>query len=126
MIADAALCHGQLDTEDTMPHFLFQVSYTPESWAGLIKSPENRRETIAKLMTNAGGKLDDLYFAFGEHDVIVIATLPDNVSAGAVAVAVGSSGAVKSLSTTVLMTAEEGQEVMRKASSVAYQAPGQR
>ena len=109
-----------------MPHFLFQVSYTPESWAGFIKNPENRRETIAKLMTNAGGKLDDLYFAFGEHDVIVIATLPDNVSAGAVAVAVASSGAVKSLSTTVLMTAEEGQEVMRKASSVAYQAPGQR
>ena len=73
-----------------------------------------------------GGKLDQLYFAFGEHDVIAIATLPDNVSAGALAVAVASSGAAKAMTTTVLMTAEEGQEVMRKAASVAYVAPGTR
>ncbi len=107
-----------------MPHYLFQVSYTPESWAGLIKKPENRREAIAKLMADAGGSLDAFYFAFGEHDVIVIATLPDNISAGGVAVASTSSGAVKALSTTVLMTAEEGQELMRKASSITYAAPG--
>ncbi len=63
-----------------MPLYMFQVSYTSESWAGLIKNPENRREAIAKLMATVGGKLDELYFAFGEHDVIAIATLPDNDS----------------------------------------------
>lgn len=109
-----------------MPHYLFQVSYTAESWASLMKNPENRRESIGRLMTNAGGSLDAFYFAFGEHDVIVLATLPDNVSAGAVAVAAAGSGAVRSLSTTVLMTAEEGQEVMRKAAGVAYAPPGGR
>ena len=36
-----------------MAHYLFQASYTPESWAGLIKNPENRRLAIAKLMESA-------------------------------------------------------------------------
>jgi uncharacterized protein with GYD domain len=107
-----------------MPHYLFQVSYSADSWAGLLKNPENRRETISKMFESVGGKLESFYFAFGAHDVVVIATLPDNVSAGAVAVAAASSGAVASMSTTVLMTAEEGQEVLRKAGSVGYARPG--
>jgi len=107
-----------------MPHYLFQVSYTPEAWSGLVKKPENRRETIAKLMADAGGSLDAFYFAFGEHDVFVIATLPDNISAGAVAVAATGSGAIKHLATTVLMTAEEGQDLMRRAGTISYVAPG--
>jgi len=65
-----------------MAHYLFQASYTPESWAGLIKNPENRGLAIAKLMESAGGKLESFYFAFGATDAYVIVDLPDNVAAG--------------------------------------------
>jgi len=112
--------------KEAMPHYLYQVSYTPESWAAFMKSPENRRDTIAKFMENAGGKVDAFYFAFGQYDAYVIVTMPDDASAGAAAVAAASSGSVKSLTTTVLMTAEEGQEVMRKAAGLAYTPPGTR
>ena len=109
-----------------MPHYLFQVSYTSQSWAALVKSPENRRLAIAKLMEAAGGKLESFYFAFGATDAFVIVELPDNIAAGGVAAAVAASGGVSSLTTTVLMTSEEGEQVMRRAGQIAYAQPGSR
>lgn len=109
-----------------MPHYLYQVKYTPESWAALTKNPENRRETIGRLIEKLGGKLQELYFAFGDVDVFAIATFPDDTTAGAVSVAVASSGAVKSITTTTLLTAEEGMQLMKKAASVDYAKPGSR
>ena len=50
---------------------------------------------------------------------------PDNVSAAAVALAVGASGAFKSFKTTPLMSVDEGLRAMRKGDDVAtrYQQP---
>ena len=107
-----------------MPHYLFQASYTSQSWAGLVKSPENRRLAIAKVIESAGGRLESFYFAFGPTDAFVIVELPDNIAAGGVAAAVAASGGVSSLTTTVLMTSEEGEQVMRKAGQIAYALPG--
>lgn len=107
-----------------MPHYLFQVNYTPQSWAGFVKKPENRRLAIAKLLEQAGGKLESFYFAFGATDVFVIGDLPDNVAAGGVATAVAANGGVSSLATTVLLTSEEGEQVMRKAGQITWPKPG--
>jgi uncharacterized protein with GYD domain len=107
-----------------MPHYLFQASYTSQSWAALVKKPENRRLAIARLVESAGGKLESFYFAFGATDAFVTVELPDNVAAGGVAAAVAASGGVSSLTTTVLMTSEEGEQVMRKAGQIAYALPG--
>ena len=109
-----------------MAHYLFQTSYTQASWAALVKNPENRRQSIAKLIESAGGKLESFYFAFGPTDAFVIVELPDNVAAGGVAAAVAASGGVSSLTTTVLMTSEEGEQVMRKAGEITYALPGSR
>src|SRR4051812_26888589 len=32
-----------------MPMYMLQFAYTPEAWAGLVKSPENRAEAISAL-----------------------------------------------------------------------------
>ena len=109
-----------------MPHYLYQVKYTPESWATLTKNPENRRETIGRLFEKLGAKLEQLYFAFGDVDVFAIATCPDETTAGALSVAVAASGAVKSITTTPLLTAEEGMQLMKKAATVEYAKPGSR
>ena len=112
--------------ESLMPHYLFQASYTSQSWSALLKNPENRRVAIAKLIESAGGKLESFYFAFGTTDAFIIVELPDNIAAGGVAAAVAASGGVSSLITTVLMTSEEGEQVMRRAGQLVYAQPGSR
>ncbi|MFQ5878934.1 MAG: GYD domain-containing protein [Dehalococcoidia bacterium] len=107
-----------------MPHYLIQASLTPEAMAAAIKNPQNRREAVRPVIEGMGGHLEAYYFAFGEHDAYVLVEMPDNVSAAAIAMAVGASGALKSYQTTVLMTAEEAMEAMRKAGGVGYRPPG--
>jgi len=42
----------------------------------------------------------------------------------AVALAIGSGGAMSSLETTVLLTIDETMDALRKAENVKYRAPG--
>jgi uncharacterized protein with GYD domain len=70
---------------------------------------------------HVGGKLESVYYAFGKHDVIAIVDLPDNVSAAAVSMAIGASGAVTN-TMTVLVTPEEIDAAVKK--SPAYTPPG--
>jgi uncharacterized protein with GYD domain len=107
-----------------MAHYLIQASYTPESWAALIKNPQDRNEVVRPAIERLGGRLDQFFLAFGAHDVVGIVEMPDNVSAAALSLAVSSSGAMKSLQTIPLMTMTEGIEAMRKAADVDYQPPG--
>ena len=107
-----------------MPHYLWHGSYSAQTWAAMIKNPQSRHEPVRAVIEGAGGKLEALYFAFGEDDVFVLAEFPDNGSAAAASMAVTASGAMKSGSITVLMTAEEAVEAMKKAGGIAYRPPG--
>jgi hypothetical protein len=46
------------------------------------------------------------------------------VSMAAVALAIGSGGALSSLETTVLLSVDETLDALRKAEQVQYRAPG--
>lgn len=90
-----------------MPNYLQQFSYRAEGLKGLLKDGgSKRRAVVAEAVKSAGGKLEAVYFAFGESDAYVIVEAPDNVSAAAVALAANAGGAVR-LKTTVLLTPEE-------------------
>jgi uncharacterized protein with GYD domain len=105
-----------------MAKFLFEAHYTPEGAKGIIKEGgSGRRAAIEKAVTGLGGKLEAFYFAFGSVDAYVIVDLPDNVTAAAMALAVGQSG-LASTKTVVLLTTEETDAATKK--SVAYRAPG--
>jgi uncharacterized protein with GYD domain len=108
-----------------MPYYLIQGAYTPEAWAVQVKNPQNRAELIQPLLQKVGARLESLYYAFGEHDVVVTVEVSDNVSAAALSLAVTASGAFRSFKTTPLMTIEEGMQAMRKAGEAApfYRAP---
>ncbi len=71
-----------------------------------------------------GGKLESFDFSFGDFDAVVILEVPNNVAAASIAMAVGASGAISSLKTTVLVSMEEAMEAMRQASGVDYRSPG--
>jgi uncharacterized protein with GYD domain len=106
-----------------MAKYLLQVSYTASGAQGVMKEGgSGRRDTIAKLLAEAGGTLDEFYFAFGEDDVYTIVDLPDHVTAAALSMTVSASGAA-SVKTTVLLTPEEIDQAAKR--SVPYRAPGQ-
>jgi uncharacterized protein with GYD domain len=103
-----------------MPHYLIQVAYNPSGVAALVKEPQNRIEKVTPAIEALGGRVECGYFAFGEHDVVVICEMPDNATAAAFALAVGAGGSVSSYKTTVLLTPEEAMQAMRKAAESSY------
>ena len=107
-----------------MSLYLTRFSYTPETWARLIKNPEDRRLAARKYIETVGGKLHGFWYAFGEYDGYTLWEAPDNISMSAVALAIGSGGALSKIETTVLLTIEETMEALRRAQTVAYQPPG--
>ena len=70
-----------------MAYYLFQAAYTADALAALSKKPQNRMEIIGQTLEKLGGKLVGGWFCFGDYDVVIVAELPDNVSAAAFAVA---------------------------------------
>lgn len=108
-----------------MPYFLMRFSYTPEAWTRLIKQPEDRREVARAVIEKLGGKLHGFWYAFGEHDGIVLIEAPDNTSAAAFAVGISARGSLRSVETTVLLTVEETIEMLNKAQELPYRPPGQ-
>ncbi len=103
-----------------MSLYMYQAAYTAESWAAQMKNPQNRVEAVGRQMCEAaGGKLVGGWYCFGDYDIVIIADLPNNESMAAVALAVGSGGAIKASKTTVLMTGVEGVDAMQKAAAVA-------
>ena len=107
-----------------MALYLTKFSYTPETWARLIANPEDRRKAAQSYIESVGGKLHGFWYAFGEHDGYNLWEAPDTVSMAAVALAIGSGGALSSIETTVLLTVEETMEALGKAGQVRYRAPG--
>src|SRR5688572_32119064 len=107
-----------------MPLYLSRFSYTPETWARLIKNPEDRRKAAKAYIESVGGTLHGFWYAFGAHDGYTLWEAPDNVSMAAVALAIGSGGALRSLETTVLLTVEEAIEALGKAGGINYRPPG--
>src|SRR6185295_3764730 len=95
------------EARTTMARYLIRVSYTPESWAAMMKNPHDRREAARGVIEAAGGKLMSFDFALGGDDAVVIVELPGNMNAAAAAIAITSTGALKSYTTTPLMTPEE-------------------
>jgi uncharacterized protein with GYD domain len=90
-----------------MSKYLFKASLTAEGVAGVVKEGGTaRREVVQRAVASAGGTVEAFYFAFGPTDVFLVADLPDNVSAAALALTIGSTGLI-GLETVVLLTPEE-------------------
>lgn len=105
-----------------MPKFLVEANYTAEGFKGLVKDKASgRKAALTQAVKKLGGKLDAMYFCLGENDVIVIADVPDHVTAAALSMAASASGLVRT-KTTALLTVAEADEALSK--TVSYRAPG--
>ncbi|PYR38289.1 MAG: GYD domain-containing protein [Acidobacteria bacterium] len=106
-----------------MAHFLFQVAYTAEAWATLLKNPHDRIEIVRPVLQKLGGDIESAYMAFGEYDIVGVMNLPSNVEAAAFSLAATAGGSIKAIKTTPLMTVQEGVSAMQKAAAAGYVPP---
>lgn len=105
-----------------MPKYLIEASYTSEGLRGLMKDKASgRKAAVERAMAAVGGKLESIYYAFGDADVYVLCDCPDNVSAASISVAVTSTGLVRT-KTIPLLTVEEADQALTKM--INYRAPG--
>lgn len=105
-----------------MSRYLIEANYTAEGLKGVLdKGGTARREAIEKMLSDVGGTVESLDFAFGANDVVLIVDVPDRASVAAVAMMVGAAGGA-TCKTTVLLSPEE---IDRAAEIKAtYRAPG--
>jgi uncharacterized protein with GYD domain len=106
-----------------MPKYLIKASYNTQGIKGVLaEGGTGRVNAIENALAGVGGRLESFYFAFGTDDVYVIAEVPDNASAMALAATVGASGVLSNYETVVLQTPEEVDAAVQI--SVDYRAPG--
>lgn len=104
-----------------MPKYLLEVNYTLDGVKGVVaKGGSARKAAAAAAAESVGGKLDSFYFAFGGTDVFVVADLPDNEAAAALALNVSAGGGA-SVKTVVLLTPEQIDNATSK--KVTYTPP---
>lgn len=103
-----------------MAEYLLQLSYTAPAWAAMLKKPENRAEAVRKSIEKLGGTIKGFWMSFGDHDIIGILEMPDNISAAAFAMAIAAGGACTNVKTTPLLSIDEGIAAMKKAGSSGY------
>ena len=106
-----------------MPQFMYEVSYSEEAWATMVRYPQNRRDIVRPIIERVGGTIEGFWHTFGENDAIVIVDLPDNATAAALAMAASASGAMKSIRTVPLMSMDDGVRAMHKAAEADYLPP---
>ena len=118
----AASPNGAVQT--TSYFYITRFSYTPETWARLMKNPEDRRVAARKYIESVGGKLHGFWYAFGAYDGYCIWQAPDNISMAAVGLAITGGGALSKFETTPLLTVEETLDALRRSQTVGYRPPG--
>lgn len=106
-----------------MPRYLVQASYNSAAAAAFVSHPQDRAAGVQAAVKKLGGKFESMDFCFGDYDVVVLASLPDDTTAAALALAVSAAGHISSYKTTRLMSPNEFLEAQQKAHGVSYKAP---
>ena len=98
-----------------MAHYLIEVGYTAQAWSAQVEAQANVVDRISPALKACGGKLESIYYAFGDADLIAIIDFKNAEDAAGFALAVTASGALRSYKTTPLLTVEQGIASMKRA-----------
>jgi uncharacterized protein with GYD domain len=106
-----------------MARYLFTGTYSVDGIKGVLKEGgSGRRTAVEAALKSLGGKLEAIYYAFGDTDVYVIVDGIDNVTAAAFSMGVAATGALHAVKTTVLLTPEEIDQAGKK--TMTYRPAG--
>lgn len=94
-----------------MPHYISLVKWTDQGMRSVKESPQ-RAEAARKLVEGLGGKMQ-LFYTFGEYDVVAITEAKDDETAFQVALELGRQGNVRT-TTLKAWTPAEAAKVIGK------------
>lgn len=77
-----------------MATFINLIRWTGKGIENVKKSPD-RLDAAKKMFKDAGAEMKAFYLVMGQYDMVVITEAPDDETASRVALAVGSTGSVR-------------------------------
>src|SRR3954465_6586203 len=98
-----------------MGHYLIEVGYTSQAWNTQTDTEPKEINRITPALKACGAKLECMYYAFGERDLVGIIDFKTPEDAAAFALAVGAGGALTMYRTTPLLTVDQGIKSLHKA-----------
>ena len=112
---------GGNDAEIYHPHVLL------DRLLGMINKPGDRHAALEHIVEALGGSLERLYWEVGSQDSLLIADLPDSVSAGALNTVITKTGAFKTVDTHELLTQKQLLDFLALARDTAdvFEVPGE-
>ena len=97
-----------------MAKYLIVGTYTADGAKGLLAEGGTRRRSAAQTaLASVGGSLESFHFALGTNEWYVIADLPNNAAAAAIALVGTASGTLRSTA-IALITPEEMDEAAER------------
>lgn len=109
-----------------MPRYVSLFSYTGDAWDRMVREPANRAEAARRTIEDAGGRMEAFYWMFGDHDGLVIFSMPTEAAAAAYSATVASSGRLGTHVTHQLLDMADATEALRLAQRIrrSYRPPG--
>jgi uncharacterized protein with GYD domain len=101
--------------DNAMAYYLFQGTLTTAVWDEALKIPGDRISILSKSVETLGGSLVGGWYSFGDYDILLVLELPDNVSAGAFAIAAAASTTFTAVKTTALLSPDDAVAAMKLA-----------
>ncbi len=88
-----------------MPTYIVLARFTQEGIQNIKESPA-RLDGVKQLFESMGAKVKDFYLVMGEYDAVLIVEGPDDETLAKLALTVGSTGAIRSVSFRAFTEAE--------------------
>jgi len=103
---------------------MVQFAYTPQAWAALIHTPQDRATASEAFIRHFGGRLIGLYYTPGaEYDGFALFEAPDDATAAAVEIADISLGHLRLNRLQRVLSAEEMRAALQKTAGAPDFAP---
>ncbi len=103
-----------------MKKYLIQISFTADSFANLVKKPENRLESVIPMVNSMGGSFVGSWLSLGKYDSTAVIEMPSDISMEAFKMAVMAGGGLTRFDLTPLMSFEDGVKAMQLAQDARY------
>ena len=104
-----------------MPQFLMQFRYASSAIKSLVDRPDvDHAAQASAMVASVGARLLGYWYAFGPFDGVVLLDAPDPSVAAAIAMAIGGTGEVSRLETTLLLTMDEAHAAALKAATATH------
>ena len=95
-----------------MPRYVVLVNWTDQG-ARSVKETTQRAEQVRQMIEQMGGRMDTLLWTQGRYDLVGLMEAPDEETAAAVGLRVGTQGAVRT-ETLRAFDAEEMGRILAK------------